>query len=1096
VALLLALLAAPSLAFAQNPPAPETPTETPPPPAPAIDDKPKPDAPIEWAFYDATGLLKQDPKVSIIEPANDWQVRFKDGSTAKIRPSAIVLATGASDPNSLNAFDRLRTQVKWPSEGGTGSIRRYNLDAAIATFKKYLGADAAVKGARLKFNRTDRGPVEARKELERPCEEIEILRFPQTWENIWLSQVVDGVAVTERLARVKAFDEAFRIRIENKAFKPEYFSIEEKAAYASFYQSQFAAIRDKTPADPEIYDELAKYHGKRDNVDAQLSVYLDAIQNEVPDADRQYFHFLAGELLAKRLGMHADALPHLTSAYAFAEARLLIVECHHRLGEYAEAQTAADDLVALIEADKVAAAAGNEIQLSYAEDDPAYRESVRYRAMLLKARALHVQNRFGEARAQISELILAVPEGATVNPQGASPAQVQEILARAPSLHDEAKLLLASMYVFRVRAFDPNTGNTFDLLKMAADELSKNQKWGTYLREAVKDKPDLSMLPYDPLGCQAVCLWVEATTPTTGATIPADKLRALNYAATLDPLSSEPFLVRGKLAERAGQSTVVGIGANAAFNLYEARVAYEAGLAAVPQDARLNYQLGSLFQREGDLVAAERYLMAALDNAPDYYPAMNRMAEIKLAYAGGAEARLLALFAQAPSADTTREISEAAGLILRGLREAAGYFSSSLEVLPRQHAVRSNLGALYARLAGYYDNKALTGIFNPDLAKSYLQTALRHSSDVVAVIRARTEAAATSGASARPAMFEEIPPVGAYTVMASAAYQLGIRTTPQNKTLVEEAIRALEDHHIASLDPASFVDSAALTAYQNSASAAWARNALRDLKARQRQKQRVEDFEGLKFDSIAQLGNGWSVLKPDNADEGTLSVIKTGDGKLTIGTDKQVEEGFVTRVSREESFSSLRSFTATIAPLGRSGAARGIHMTKAQIAEEGGATLIWSFLLGFDNENRLFWDVRQIDATNGSEKSVLPEGRRVYIDASELGLRGQTAFPADVPLTLTIEREVPDENGGTVYYYARLGGLEGFRVLLDLSRITNIDIRNLYDSSSDLNPEVKDMALRIGFFVQAPRGGTGKMEVTDCLWVVDSNLANIVETEE
>lgn len=1087
VAVLALLCPAGLAAQGEAPPPPE------PPPTPRIEDAPAADPAVEWEFHDATGLLRPDPRCNSIEPGKDWVIRLKDGTMMAVRLIDILLPAGP-DPASLNAFDPRRMEVRWP--GGTGSVRRYDTGPAVTVLKTCIGPGATVPNARIRFNRMDRGPVEARRVSERPCGEVEILRFPQTWENIWLAQVVDGIAVDQRLARVKAFDTAFKLRIENKAFKPEYFTIEEKSAYASFYQTQFSFIRDKTPANPDIYYELSGYHGQRDNVDAQLSVYLDAIQNEVPDEDRAYFHYLAGELLAKRLGMYGEALPHLTSAFAFAEARLLIVEAHHRRGEYAEAQDAADELVALIEADRTAAASGGEVQLSYAEDEPGYRDGVRHRALLLKARALFVQNRFTEARAQITELLTAVPDTETGDPTRVTPAQIQALIARAPTLHDEAKLLLASMYVFRVSVIDTNTGRTIDLLRAAAAELAANSKWGTYIRESVKESPDLSVLPYDPLGCQAVCLWVEATTTVSGQTLPADRIRALNYAMMLDPLSPEPYLVRGKLAERAGQTTLVGIGGAAAYNLYEARASYEAGLAVVPQDFRLNYSLGALFQREGDLAAAERHLMAALESQPDYYPAMNRMAEIKLAYTEGAEANLLGLFAQPASEETTLQITAAANRILRGLREAAGYFGSSLEVMPRQHAVRSNLGGLYARLAAYYDNRALVTVYDRDLARSYLLTALRHSSDVVAIIRNRDQKT-QSGTAPTPERYDEVPPVSAFTVMASAAYQLGIRTSPFDKVLVEESIRALEDHRVLSLEPASFGGNvAAMNAYQTSASAVWAAGALRDLKARQRQKQRVEDFEGLDFTSIDQLGNGWSVLRPDNADEGTGGVIKTAEGKLTIGTERQVEAGFVTRVSREESFSSLRSFTASIPRLGRSGAARGIHFTKARKSEDGGGVeLMWSFLLGFDEENRLFWDIRQMDATNGTESSVLPDGKRVYIDASEAGFRGQAAFPADIPVVLTIEREVPEENGGTVFYYARIGGIDGYRIPLDLSIITNIDTRNLYDSSSDLSPEITDLALRIGFFVQADRGATGKMDVTDCLWVVDSNLANIVETD-
>src|SRR5690606_12078697 len=109
--------------------------------------------------------------------------------------------------------------------------------------------------------------------------DIEILRLPQSWENIWQTQVSIAPSA-ERINRVKAFDASFRVAIENEDGLPDYFSRAEQNAFARFYQEQFNYARNANPNDPAIYQELADYHADNDNVDAMIGVYLDAVRHE------------------------------------------------------------------------------------------------------------------------------------------------------------------------------------------------------------------------------------------------------------------------------------------------------------------------------------------------------------------------------------------------------------------------------------------------------------------------------------------------------------------------------------------------------------------------------------------------------------------------------------------------------------------------------------------------------------------------------------------------------------------------------------------------------------------------------------------------
>ncbi|MCA8939439.1 MAG: hypothetical protein KDB07_06515, partial [Planctomycetes bacterium] len=529
---------------------------------------------------DGSGWIPSDPHGVIDEPSAQWMnkpgrylvIKIPSG-TFEVQPVELWLdARGVRhDQAFADAFTQNR--ITWPQ---SMSVRRYDTDKMVKALQRFRGDSEAFLRYQVKL----RGVRRANEVRQVPMSEVKILRLPQTWENIWMREVA-SVPAQERVARVKEFDFGFRAVIENRDSELEYFSRPEQNAYALFYQSQFNYQRNAEPNNAAIYHELAAYHESRDNIDAKIGVYLDAVRHDFESEEKELFHLLIGEAMVKRLRLYQEAKAHLKSASSYAAANLLLVECHFALGENDQAVAAATAL----------SPEGIErLALRESGDDM---DQIQRRATLLKARAQVAQHQLDKAEASFkSEL----------SDEGIA--------------GDEAATMLASLLIYRGESRDYG-----DAVRVINNRASFAKRIGeARLTPEAREKIELE---YDPIGSRALTLLADAQ--VDGAVDARSSSRPqlkdinilLDYAAILDPLNPEPFLVHGKARE--------------IHQLWaDAEGAYLDGLQIDPLHAGLNYRLGVLYLRAERTDSAADAFRRALRREPRFTAAMNRLADLAL----------------------------------------------------------------------------------------------------------------------------------------------------------------------------------------------------------------------------------------------------------------------------------------------------------------------------------------------------------------------------------------------------------------------------------------------------------------------------------
>ncbi len=912
---------------------------------------------------------------------------------------------------------------------GRGAIKRYNTEAWYQAFRKYSAPelssraflDYALVGQRL----SEGGPKYERL----PLSQITILRLPQTWENIWQAWVLKA-PVEERLQRVKEFDQFFQAEIKNPFASDEGFSPEEQVAYAQFYQEQFVFIRNERPQDPSIYWELAKYHAERDNVDAELSVYLDAIANEVEESESIQFHLKAGRIMVERLSLYREAIPHLDSARRYADAQLLLIECYHALKRYDHALQSANQLVVQIDQE------GEESipALLYFESP----EEVKGKALLLQARAQIRKHRLQSAFKVLEHLDQSLPA----------------------SFQAEKTLLLAAMLLYRN---EPGDGQ--EVLRI----IEEDSLLLPFLNQAKADRKSWSAPEYSPFGSQALSLWAQAQLFTTGklaGRAQTEILKALEYAQILDPLAVEPFLVRAEVYQLLASEEQNDFERKKDwFRL--ARQTYLEGLAAFPEEARLNYELGSFEQRAGNFDLAENYLKRSLRSEPHFYPAMNCLGEIELSHA---QEHRMDFLARLELGDPLGA-AQAQNALNQSLRQGAAYYATSLEITPQQPVVQVALAGLYTQLG------ELSKEQDPSLSLNYLEKAREISAQEIL----RFEEGTTHSQASFVPSGEEVVllPLEAFTIFAYASYELGKRRGVE--AYIQEAQDALERFLVLAQDPEHHPDLQALSDFKNSEDWIWAQSALEQIKGYQRQRLQKDDFENRNIQGSLSLGNKWNIFH--EVDEAFRRGIKVEAGKMVVEIDALQEEGFLSRVSRQESFSTLARFKARFASLGKVAFSRGIHFTRVELGDSAKDTeLAWSIIVGFNSSNELFWDIlRYSDEQKGEASSLLPGGRSIVVSPRFYG--GEKLNP-EQPVELELLRRVPVQNGSQVEYFLVVNGYE---LRLDISLVG--EVQDGLDNP-DFIEDAEDAALRIGFFVYGRKGTKGKLEVEASEWILDGNLAH------
>lgn len=1046
------------------------------------------------------------PTYDLLSPGRNLIVQFENDS----RPTAILplyISTARGQVReSTGAFST--PAELWP---GTGQVRRYPTDVWAKILHKYMLGEGASESPTLAFKTRGNDFERNRQTQERPLKGMKILRFPQTWENIWQREV-EGVPIEERLERLALFDEAFRDRIQNLNFRDEWCSRAEQGAYARFYYDQHARKRDQLPGDASIYWQLADYYERNSNYDAKLSVMLDAVRNEVPEAERQRFHFVIGKELTERARLYQDAIPHLDSASIYVDARLLTVRCAIELGNHEQAFSAIESLVAdldgldkgtveefdplapPVESSSEGSSEGSSAGTSEgassngaasgantpggADAAPPKKRIAFYK----DAAGIPLQSPQGLRQ---QALLLQARANVAVGQRANAVVVAEKLLAQpdlADEVREEAVILIMSMAV--------ETGFYQEVQRPFATV----QRFTTLYAEARRErKPDeILMLDYDPRGAQAILLRLTGEALAAGGgktvTISDQHLSIISYAAQLDPLSAEAYLVHGMLLEQESRNV---------NRFAEALARYLEGLTVKPDDHRLRYQAAVLYLRALSYDQAERFLEQVLSQRPDFYAAMNRMGDLRLAQAEAAEQAVadIVFSSEGVTPDQQQQLGELQRQLESALFEAARYYASSLEVQSRQPQLKTSLASLYTRIYDLFASRAAqgSGRGNQELlaiARSYMAKARALCEVVMGEVEAYGTRAVPRDRSSEPSFrVDNAPPVLAFAVYAHASYELG-KTNPaglvEGRSQMEDALRALTRLREIAGEERFFPNTEARKTFNASVEWEQARLMTARIEANLRQSLRVDDFQRAK-NSAEDLGEGWGVVKGEQLDGSFQSKTMVANGTLTLGLDKALNDQLY-RVSREAGIGTLASFKVDLAARGDETISRGIHMTRIEKdASKQEVLPEWVLVLGFDRGNELFWDVMGYESKSGNltETSLLKGGRQ-YVDPREYNA---ASLSADSKVTLALSRFVPpDSKSAKVEYSAEVNG---FRIALDIQGM--LEDPNDRQSKSVVNVSSLNeptSALRIGMFVQGNKDSSGSFKVTKAEWVTDPDLAS------
>ena len=591
-------------------------------------------------------LGAQSPAFALDEKKRDFMTIRVEGANRdwQIRPQQITNA-GGRVYQGASVGDFALGIERWER---TGLHRRYNTAGWKAAAAKHLGA-AAAEGDRFYFiaiNPTQpraEGTLTAVNVDERqywsPAKSVKVVGYPQTWVDVFENYVAQ-FSGDERRQAVLDWEEHHRDTINSDGENG--FSQEERNEFARFYQAQFVYVRNQNPKLANIYDELANFHRERNNLDAELSTYLDALRAGVESPDRERFALEVGSIFVRRLGAHSEAVRYLGMARNHTGARYLLAECRLAAGEYDLARA---ELVELV----------NLLASMPADGSVVLEETV-------------------EIESGRANLLLAELEFKLSNLNAAS-AALSRIADNNP-YRDAARVQLCAMLLQRDGA------TAFTRIR---EELRALSFWQTAL--GLTGLQAGTVYPLDPLMARAMVLFAEADNQfrdarareSTDRKMSAEVVRFLTAAKAVDPLSAEPYYTEGRLHQRLG-------------NFPLAYQAYQQGLAISPRHVALNYSMAELHLKAGLISVAQEHLGRCLKFAPDFYAAHAMLGEIALLEIERARESLAIRMASGEAVDY-------AGELVPPMKEAAAFFTSSLAANPDQPHTQLALATLHLRLA-------------------------------------------------------------------------------------------------------------------------------------------------------------------------------------------------------------------------------------------------------------------------------------------------------------------------------------------------------------------------------------------------------------
>jgi tetratricopeptide (TPR) repeat protein len=842
-------------------------------------------------------------QISIDEKPRLYMVVHVEGSTRdwEIRPIRI------SDKSGRTLQDASENDFKFTAErwARTGFAKRYNTVAAKAAVEKYLHG-AGPEGAKFYFYAINpRQPradgvislVDDKKHIYwAPAEKVEVKGYPQTWVDVYEAYVTRQNGDARRLA-VLEWEKAHSDIIKNVDNAEGSFSPEERNEFAIFYQEQFVFVRDREPKLPDIYTELARFHKERNNLDAELSTYLDALRAGVEGAPREQFALEVGRIFVNRLNLYGEAIPYLNMARNHTEALYLLTRCQFESGRFDEARSELNSLIATLAA---LPADGSIVLQTTAPEETS-------RAWL-----------------SLAELEFRLMNYAAAN------AAIAKIAKDFVRIWDEGQVLYCAMLL--QRAEPRREGDKADREKVR-EALQKLSFWSAAL---ALTNPGATDFPLDPLMAKALLLYAQTDSQYTdprptdaNAKVSAEALRYLTAAKAVDPLSAEPHYAEGRLNQRRGY-------------FIEAAAAYQAGLEVEPRHVLLNFSMADLNLKAGIESVAKDYLGRCLKYDPDFYPAHALLGELALGEVERIRASLLLRY-------NSGEPVDFGGELVPPMKVAAAFFTSALAIKPDQPATKLALATLYLQLSEF----APLAVADRGDAEAVKRAYLLKARDIAKELIDALEVFANTE---QPKTFSErelaaIPSLACYNVYAFALYTIGD---------YQAALEAFQRHLdlLKERGKDYIPDTKMRQDYEKGPDVAYAEDWVRRIEQNERQYYKVDEFTQ---DSSANFYGAWNIptrLKPD---PGFLTGTKITGGRLHLVVEQkdsavvsriETEQPNATLSVFQADFTKVgeNSFDFGVYLT---------KVVKQSDSTESQPKV--SVFLGIDSQGRVFWETRKYD---------------------------------------------------------------------------------------------------------------------------------------
>ncbi|MHC4840897.1 MAG: tetratricopeptide repeat protein, partial [Planctomycetota bacterium] len=380
-------------------------------------------------------------------------------------------------------------------------------------------------------------------------------------------------------------------------------------------------------------------------------------------------------------------------------------------------------------------------------------------------------------------------------------------------------------------------------------------------------------------------------------------------------------------------------------------LSFQAGLEVDPTNPMAHFHLADLNLKAGMLAVAKDHLSKCLKYEPDFYSAQTMLGEIAMADVDRIQNEVLIKMAAGEPVDYGAEL-------VPPMKEAAAFFTASLDVNPLQPQAKLALATLYLRLAEVVPPTMPDLEDRPEVQKAYLIKARNLSMELVDDVRIFASKD-KRGVRFTERDIAEAPPIEAYNVLAYATYTLGDYDT---------ALRYFREHVEMSGNSSAFADSVKASKYSKSAARIYADEWINRIEQNERQ-----HFEKLEFNTDSKgdyFGDWMPSLAPKN-DLGFREATKIRGGKLILGVD-QKESNVFSRLELDRPYSTVTLFEADFVRVGDEPFNRGVQLTKTSSGVSGNAEPIATVFAGINADGNVYFETRSYKRENNrlTEKQV------------------------------------------------------------------------------------------------------------------------------